>query len=134
MAEHEDLFRLVPGTRRAEGTAGGLTVSADRPIGRAGGSGQGFNGGQLLALAIGACFANDLQAVADDMGVAIADFTLEIRMDFGGEPRVAQQIAMAVDVQLAGNADPTALIAEARRITVIANTLMAGVPVAIAKK
>jgi organic hydroperoxide reductase OsmC/OhrA len=131
MAEPEAVFRLVPRTRRAEGQAGDVVIVADRPEGRAGGTGMGLNGGQVLALAIGTCFSNDLQTVADAMGVAIVDFTLEIRMAFGGEPRIAQRIDMDVDVTLDAGHDPAELIAEARRITVIANTLKAGTEVAI---
>ena len=42
-------FRTVPGTRAAVGRSGAHTVIADRPAGKAGGMGLGFNGGELLA-------------------------------------------------------------------------------------
>jgi organic hydroperoxide reductase OsmC/OhrA len=47
----------IAGTEAALGWAGGHTLVVDRPEGRAGGKGLGFNGGQLLALTIGGCFA-----------------------------------------------------------------------------
>ena len=43
----------------------------DRPEGKAGGMGLGFNGGQLLALAIGGCFCNDLHYAAHAMGIRL---------------------------------------------------------------
>ena len=62
-------LRNVEGTEAAMGWAGGHTIVVDRPEGKAGGLGLGFNGAQLLALAIGGCFCNDLRYVADEMGV-----------------------------------------------------------------
>jgi organic hydroperoxide reductase OsmC/OhrA len=53
-------LRSIPDTRAAMGWAEGHTIVVDRPEGQAGGMGLGFNGGQLLGLAIGGCFCNDL--------------------------------------------------------------------------
>lgn len=46
-------IRNVVGTEAALGWAGGHTIIIDRPTGRAGGLGLGFNGAQLLGLTIG---------------------------------------------------------------------------------
>lgn len=46
-------LRNVAGTEAALGWAGSHTIVVDRPEGKAGGRNLGFNGGQLLALAIG---------------------------------------------------------------------------------
>ena len=54
-------LRNVQGTEAAMGWAGSHTMVVDRPEGTAGGLGLGFNGGQLLALAIGGCYCNDLE-------------------------------------------------------------------------
>ena len=64
-------LRNIPDTEAALGWAGGHTMVVDRPEGKAGGMGLGFNGGQLLALAIGGCLCNDLRYVAHDMGIAL---------------------------------------------------------------
>src|SRR5690606_12431130 len=53
-------LRNIPDTQAAVGWAGSHTVVIDRPDGKAGGAGLGFNGGQMIALAIGGCFCNDL--------------------------------------------------------------------------
>ena len=62
-------LRSIPDTQAALGWAEGHTIVVDCPDGKAGGMGLGFNGGQLLGLAIGGCFCNDLQYVAYEMGV-----------------------------------------------------------------
>ena len=57
-------LRSIPDTEAAVGWAGSHTVIVDRPEGKAGGRGLGFNGGQLLGIAIGGCLCNDLRYVA----------------------------------------------------------------------
>lgn len=51
MAGYEVETISVDGRTTALGSAGAFTLVVDRPI-EAGGSGQGFNGGQLLNLAV----------------------------------------------------------------------------------
>jgi organic hydroperoxide reductase OsmC/OhrA len=106
-------------------------VIADRPEGKFGGMGLGFNGGELLALAIGGCFCNDMQAIADEMGLAIADLRVSVDVDFAGEPSRASGARMSVECALADGADPTDLIERAKRATTIGNSLRAGFPVEI---
>ena len=131
MLELEARYRRLPGTRAAVGQAGHHCVIADRPEGRAGGGGGGFNGGQLLALSLGACYCNDLQYTAEAMGVEVEDLEVQVLIDFGGEPTVAREIEMRVQVRLSGGGDPAELIDRAAVGCTIANTLRAGVPVRI---
>jgi len=49
-------LRNLAGTGAAMAWAGNHTIVVDRPEGKAGGLGLGFNGAQLLALASGGCF------------------------------------------------------------------------------
>ena len=51
--------RTLPGQVTAVGSAGPFTLVVDRPV-EAGGGGKGFNGGQLLYLAVAGCISNDL--------------------------------------------------------------------------
>ena len=125
-------YRLLPGTRAAVGRAGTHSVIADRPEGKAGGMGLGFNGGQLLALAIGGCFCNDLQAIADEMGLSIADLSISVSIAFEGKPSRATSARMSVDCALSDGSDPSELIERAKAITTIGNSLSQGVPVEIA--
>lgn len=125
-------FRLLPGTRAAVGRAGNHTVLADRSEGKFGGMGLGFNGGELLALAIGGCFCNDIQATAEQMGLAIADLRVSVSVDFDGQPSRATNARMEVDCTLSDGSDPSDLIDRARNVTAIGNSLREGMPVEIA--
>ena len=49
----------VQGKPTAIGSAGPFTLVVDRPA-EAGGGGVGFNGGELLYLAVAGCISNDL--------------------------------------------------------------------------
>jgi organic hydroperoxide reductase OsmC/OhrA len=124
-------YRSLPGTRAAVGRAGNHSVIADRPEGTAGGTGLGFNGGELLALAIGGCFCNDMQALADEDGVEIADLKVTVTIDFAGQPTRATGARMDVDCTLTDGSGPADLITRAKALTTIGNSLSAGVPVQI---
>jgi organic hydroperoxide reductase OsmC/OhrA len=125
-------YRVLAGTRASVGRAGTHSVIADRPDGKAGGMGLGFNGGELLALAIGGCFCNDLQAIADDMGIVIADLRVTVEIGFEGTPSRATDARMSVDCTLDGGDDPSELIERAKTVTTIGNSLRAGIPLSIA--
>ncbi len=127
-------YRTLSGTRAAVGRAGAHHVIADRPEGKAGGMGLGFNGGELLALAIGGCFCNDVQALADEMGVTIIDLSVSVSIDFEGTPSRATNVRMDVGCKLGEDADPAPLIERAKRLTTIGNSLRSGVPVEIGSR
>ena len=127
-------YRSVPGTRAARGVAGSHSVIADRPKGTFGGMGLGFNGGELLALAIGGCFCNDMQAIADEMGLSIEELSVDVSIDFAGKPSRASDARMNVECILAGGADPSELIERAKKVTTIGNSLRLGFPVEIASQ
>ena len=124
-------LRSLPGTEAAVGWAGGHTVVADRPEGKAGGQGLGFNGAQLLALALGGCFCNDLRYVAEELSVKILEIAVDVRLELSGEPLVANSARMSVFCKLADGADPTPVIERAKTSCFVSNTLMRGVSVDI---
>ena len=126
-------FRTLPGTRAAVGRSGAHTVIADRPAGKAGGMGLGFNGGELLAFAMGGCLCNDLQAVAEEMHVEIAALNVAVSVDFDGSPTRATGARIEVWCDLADGSDPAELIDRAKALTTIGNSVRAGFPVAISK-
>ena len=127
-------YRVLPGTRASVGRAETHSVIADRPQGKAGGMGLGFNGGELLALAIGGCFCNDLQALADEAGVTIADLAISVTLDFDGVPSRTVAARMAVDCKLGDGSDPTDLIERANRLTNIGNSVRSGFPLEITQQ
>jgi organic hydroperoxide reductase OsmC/OhrA len=125
-------FRSIPGTDAALGWAGGHTIVVDRPDGKAGGMGLGFNGGQLLGLAIGGCFCNDLQYVAHDMGILLASVQVAVSITFEGTPMLVKEATMQVAATpVDKNADIDAVIARAKEISSVSNSLRRGVPVQI---
>jgi|KBSMisStandDraft_5_1062788.scaffolds.fasta_scaffold00193_35 organic hydroperoxide reductase OsmC/OhrA len=125
-------LRSIPDTKAALGWAGGHTIVVDRPDGKAGGLGLGFNGGQLLGLAIGGCFCNDLQYVAHDMGILLASVQVAVSVTFEGTPMFAKEATMQVAATpVDQSADIDAVIARAKDISSVSNSLRRGIPVQI---
>lgn len=134
MAEYAVSFRTIPDTQAAVGRAGTHTVVIDRPEGRAGGKGLGFNGGQLLAIAIGGCLCNDLQYTAEKLGIVIRHLAVDVAVTFGGEPPAAESAAVQIAVTAADpDADIDGLIAAARRTTAVGNSVQRGFPIAFTR-
>ena len=109
-----------------------VALVADRPSGKAGGLGLGFNGAELLALAIGGCFCNDLRYVAHRRGVEIAAIAVDVTVTLEGDPILATSAAMVVGCTTADGSDPAVLVEEARATCMVSNSLARGVPVSIA--
>lgn len=124
-------YRSLPGTRAAVGRSGSQSLVVDRAQGSAGGMGLGFNGGELLAFALGGCLCNDIQFLADEMGLVVADLEIEVTLDFDGKPSRTTNARISVACSLADDRDPTALIERAKALTNISNSVMAGIPVTI---
>ena len=125
-------LRSIPDTEAALGWADGHTIVVDRPDGKAGGMELGFNGGQLLGLAIGGCFCNDLQYVAHDMGIRLASIQVDVSVTFEGTPMLVREATMQVAATpVDKNADIDAVIARAKEISSVSNSLRRGVPVQI---
>ncbi len=122
-------LRNVAGTEAAMGWADGHTLIVDRPEGKAGGMGLGFNGGQLLALAIGGCFCNDLRYAAHEMGVGLAGIAVNVTIELEGTPLLATSARMQVVCETSDGSDPRPVIARAEAVSTVANSLRRGVPV-----
>lgn len=118
--------RNVAGEPAAIGNAGPHTVVVDRPA-DGGGRGLGFNGGELLYLAIGGCVSNDLFREARTLGIAIDRVRVLVRGDFSGDPAVSTEVVY--DVELEGDAthdELRALIEHVDAIAEIPNSLRRG--------
>lgn len=124
-------LRNVEGTQAAMGWAGGHTVVVDRPDGKAGGQGLGFNGAQLLALALGGCFCNDLRYTADAMQVALGRISVSVTMELDGTPLLAMAAEMTVSCDMLDGSDPQDLIERTKATCMVSNSLRRGVPVTI---
>jgi organic hydroperoxide reductase OsmC/OhrA len=124
MAEITVQLRNVHGTEAALGWAGSHTLIVDRAEGKAGGKGLGFNGGQLLGLAIGGCLCNDLRYVAHDLGVQLLSVEVDVTVRLEGNPALATAAEIAVRIAAADKkTDMEALIERAVAISTVANSL-----------
>lgn len=132
MPQVDVALRNVAGTGAALGWAGSHTMVVDRPPGKAGGMGLGFNGAELLALAIGGCFCNDLRYVAQRRGVTLDTVQVDVALTLEGEPLLATAAAMTVRCTMADGSDPAEIVDEARGSCMVSNSLARGVPVTIA--
>jgi putative redox protein len=115
--------RSLTGAVTAIGAAGPFTLVVDRPQ-EAGGGGKGFNGGQLLHLAVAGCVSNDLFREAPGLGVELHSVRITVDGDFAGEPPVSTPISYSVEV--ISPSDPERvreLIALVDRIAEIPNSL-----------
>jgi putative redox protein len=122
-------FRNAHGQAAAIGSAGPYTLVVDRPA-DGGGQGLGFNGGQLLYLAIGGCVSDDLFREAGVRGIRLTHVHVRVVGDFDGDPAVSQDVSY--DVEVAGEASPEQLeelVSHVDAIAEIPNSLRRGTPV-----
>ena len=124
-------LRNVEGTEAALGWAGGHTIVVDRPEGKVGGLGLGFNGAQLLALAIGGCFCNDLRYVADEMGIELSNIAVSVTVELEGEPPITTTATMNVSCETLDGSDPQRIIDRAKTTCMATNSLRQGIPVTV---
>jgi organic hydroperoxide reductase OsmC/OhrA len=124
-------LRSVEGTEAAMGWAGGHTIVVDRPNGKAGGQGLGFNGAQLLALAVGGCFCNDLRYVAHEMNVGLGKIAVSVEVQLEGDPLITTAATMEVSCETLDGSDAEAVIERAKKTCMVSNSLKQGIPITI---
>jgi organic hydroperoxide reductase OsmC/OhrA len=133
MAEMTVALRNVPGTEAAMGWAGSHTLVVDRAPGAAGGMGLGFNGGELLALAVGGCLCNDLRYAAHAEGVALGDIAVSVTVRIDGTPPMVSEAAVRVACGTADGGDAAAVVDRALAASIVLASVRQGFPVAIAR-
>lgn len=125
--------RNVDGAVTALGAAGPFTLVVDSPA-EAGGGGRGFNGGQLLHLAVAGCVSNDLFREAAKRGITLTRVVVTVDGGYGGQPVTSTGISYSVEV--AGQApepDLIALVSHVDAIAEIPNSLRQGTPVTLGR-
>jgi putative redox protein len=103
----------------------------DRPA-DGGGDGIGFNGGQLLYLAVAGCVSNDLYREAAGFGITLEQVRVTVRGNFSGDPPVSG--AVEYEVELGGDASEEQLrqlVDHVDRIAEIPNSLRGGTSVSL---
>ncbi|HZW57667.1 MAG TPA: OsmC family protein [Nitrososphaerales archaeon] len=98
MTQTEVHIRTIEGASAAVGWSGPRTVTIDRPE-SAGGLGIGFNGGELLLLAVGACYTNDLHREAAKRGMTLKIVKVDVWCDWGGDPVRALNVSFSARVE-----------------------------------
>lgn len=122
----------MSGSSLAVGSSGPRTVTIDRPK-ESGGLGLGFNGGELLLLAIGGCYSNDVFREAAKRGIVVSDVRVNVSADWAGDPVRAQNVCFTVEVQAdATEAEISELIQHVDRVAEIPNSLRLGTEVKLA--
>ena len=115
----------------AVGWAGSRTLTIDRPE-AAGGMGLGYSGGELLLLALGACYTNDIFREAAKLGINVKNVEVEVQADWEGDPVRAQNVTYSVKVEAnAPETDICDLIAHTDRVAEIHNSLRMGAQVTL---
>ncbi len=126
-----EVVSLGDGRPTALGSSGPFTLVVDRPV-EGGGGGLGFNGGQLLNLAVAGCISNDLFREAGRRGMRLERVTVRVTADYDGEPAVSTPIEVAVEVEASASEEEIAeLVAHVDRIAEIPNSLRRGTAVRI---
>jgi organic hydroperoxide reductase OsmC/OhrA len=122
----------VGGRVTSLGSAGPYTLVVDRPL-EAGGHGLGFNGGQLLNLAVSACVSNDLFREAARLGINVHRVRVTAHSEYGGHPTVSGPIDYEVEVDGDASSERLAeLVHLVDRVGEIPNSLRVGTQVRLA--
>ena len=122
-------IQTISGSSLAVGSSGPRTVTIDRSK-ESDGLGLGFNGGELLLLAVGGCYSNDIFREAAKRGLAIKTVQVTVNADWAGDPVRAQNVAFSVVVEAdASESDILDLIRHTDRVAEIPNSLRLGTEV-----
>jgi putative redox protein len=133
MAQTKIEIRSLADCSLAVGSSGPRTVTIDRTQ-EAGGLGLGFNGGELLLLAIGGCYSNDMYREAAKRGIKIHGVRVTVTADWGGDPVRAQNVSFSVVVEAdAGEQEIQELIRHTDRVAEIPNSLRMGTEVKLSE-
>ena len=124
-------LKNIAGTEAAIGWAGSHTMVADRPAGKAGGLGLGFNGAELLALAIGGCFCNDLRYISHACGVELDTLAVDVTVHLEGDPIMATSAEMNVTCTTRDGSDAAGIVEKAKKSCMVCNSITRGVPISI---
>jgi putative redox protein len=125
--------RTMANTSLAVGSSGPRAVTIDRAK-EAGGLGLGFSGGELLLLAVGGCYSNDVFREAARRGISVHSIQVRVQADWGGDPVRAQNVSFSVIVEAdATQQEIEDLIRHTDRVAEIPNSLRLGTDVKLAQ-
>lgn len=129
MAQTAISIRTLDRATAAVGWSNGRSIVIDRPA-SAGGLGIGFNGGELLLMAIGGCYCDDLFREAQKVGIAVTSVHIDVDCEWGGDPVRALNVGFSVRVESPAPHDTVEeLIRHTDRVAEIPNSLRYGTEV-----
>ena len=131
--DYEVTTENLSGRVTSLGSASGHTVIIDRPA-AGGGGGLGFNGAELMHLAVAGCISNDLFREAPALGIQLDRVRISARGEFAGDPPVSTGVTY--DIEIGGEATEKqlrALVARVDAIAEIPNCLRRGTPVKLGR-
>ncbi len=124
-------IRSLSDSSLAIGSAGSRTITIDRAK-EAGGLGLGFNGSELLLLAIGGCYSNDVYREADRRGIKVHSVEVRVMAQWGGDPVRAQNVQFSTVVEAdATEQEIQELIRRTDQVAEIPNSLRLGTAVTL---
>jgi len=95
--------------------------------------GLGYNGGELLLLAIGACYTNDIFREASKRGINVRSVQVDVEGEWGGQPVRAQNVRFSAKVEAdASEKQIMKLIQHTDRVAEIHNSLRMATQVTLA--
>jgi putative redox protein len=121
-------IRTIAGSSLAVGSSGARTVTIDRAK-ESGGFGLGFNGGELLLLAIGGCYSNDIFREADKRDITVKNVQVRVSADWAGDPVRAQNVSFSVLVEAAASEKEILDLQHTDQVAEIPNSLRLGTEV-----
>jgi len=131
MAQTAVHLRTIQGASAAVGWSGPHTLVVDRPK-EVGGLGIGFSGGEMMLLAIGGCYLNDLYREAAKRNVPVKSVQVSVEGDWGGDPVRAQNVSFSVRVEASATKEEILnLIRHTDDVAEIPNSLRLGTPVTL---
>lgn len=131
MAHTKVSVRTLHNAPAAVGWSDHRTLTIDRPE-EAGGMGLGYSGGELLLLALGACYTNDIYREARQRGIEVRAVAVEVQGDWGGDPVRARNVTYSATVEAdAPEAAIRDLIMHTDRVAEIHNSLRMGADVTL---
>ncbi len=115
------------------GWTGKRTITIDRAT-EEGGNDLGYSGSELLLLAIGTCFSNDIFREASRFGIKVKNVSVDVEADWSGTPVRAHHVKYSVKVEAdASKEDISKLIEHTDEIAEIPNSLRVETSVKLAR-
>ena len=131
--DYEVTTENLSGRVTSLGSASGHTVIIDRPT-AGGGGGLGFNGAELMHLAVAGCVSNDLFREASALGIRLDRVRISAWGECAGDPPVSTGVTYTIEIGGEATEEQLrALVARVDAIAEIPNCLRRGTPVKLGR-